>query len=154
MNLAPEGLQQNSNKCWHIRPFSLQSFIKRCSFCSKSAGHWRHGCNPHFGYFILHHLGVNRLAPLLQCWIQLKNQRLYRNFCIVNFIQKSYSNLRGKVIQTNKSPKIYYPEVLSKIFLSIIYVTYSMSLYTQKAITQKFTIAWLLMFKCLFYLTL
>ena len=44
-----------------------------------------------------------------------------------------------KVIHhTNKSRKNLYPEVLSKNFLSKMYVTYSTLLYTQKAITQNY----------------
>ena len=35
-----------------------------------------------------------------------------------NFIQKSYPNWRGKVIHTNKSCEKFYPEELSKFFLS------------------------------------
>ena len=46
----------------------------------------------------------------------------------VNFIQKSYPNWRGKVIHTNKSRKIFYPEelsktILSKVLLDLFYVT-------------------------------
>ena len=43
--------------------------------------------------------------------------------------KKSYPNWRVKVIHTNKLGKKYYPEVLSKFFLSKMYVTYSTSLY-------------------------
>ena len=42
-----------------------------------------------------------------------------------------------KVIHTNKSCKIFHSEVLSKFCLSKMYVTYSILLHTQKAITQK-----------------
>ena len=66
----------------------------------------------------------------------------------INFIQKSYPNLRGKVIHTNKSRKIFYPEVLSKNFLSKIYVTYSILLFTQKQSPKN------LQFCDLFFLTL
>ena len=68
---------------------------------------------------------VNRLAPLLQCWIQLKNQRLHRNFGIVNFIQKVIQIWGVKLSTQISQLENFYPEVLSKNFLSKIYVTCS-----------------------------
>ena len=73
---------------------------------------------------------LNGMTKKNICYVMIEFQKYLVSFWTAQSSPlKQFSKFYPKKLSTNKSRKKYYPEVLSKIFLTKMHVNYSSSLY-------------------------